>query len=480
MKPTAKIIVISAFLAFCSTSLANELLVPSQYPTIQSAIDAAVDGDAVIVAPGTYTGSGNRDIDFLGKAITVRSTAPNDPNIVAATIIDCDGSEAEPHRGFCFYSGEDANSVLSGLTITNGHMSSGGGGGICVSGSPTITKCFITGNSAFLGGGISGSDGVIRDCIISNNTAGEGGGLFLCAQVINCTITGNTASIGGGLSVCDIISDCVISKNSADHGGGVSYFEGAMSNCLVSGNSASYGGGFWLAFPRAISNCTIVGNSARHEGGAVCKCYNSALSNCIIWENIADVNSQLSSSMNPSYCCIQGWSGGGVGNIDSDPCFVVLGYWNDNGTPEEPNDVFWVDGDYHLKSQGWRWDSARGRWDYDDITSRCIDAGNPGSPLGDELLSVPDDPDNIWGQNLRIDMGAYGGTAEASMSPYDWAMLGDLTNDGLVDLKDYAFQAADWLNSADQQPGDLNRDGLIDIDDLALLVEDWLGQTTWH
>ena len=58
------------------------------YPTIQAAIDDANDFDTVIVLPGTYTGAGNRDIDFLGKAITVRSTNPLDPNVVAGTNID--------------------------------------------------------------------------------------------------------------------------------------------------------------------------------------------------------------------------------------------------------------------------------------------------------------------------------------------------------------------------------------------------------
>jgi hypothetical protein len=75
---------------------------------------------------------------------------------------------------------------------------------------------------------------------------------------------------------------------------------------------------------------------------------------------------------------------------------------------------------------------------------------------------------------------AFGGTAEASMPPYDWALLADLTNDGLINLTDFAFQAADWLNSADRQPGDLNRDSLVDISDLALLVDDWLEQTAWY
>ena len=61
-----------------------------------------------------------------------------------------------------------------------------------------------------------------------------------------------------------------------------------------------------------------------------------------------------------------------------------------------------------------------GSWTYDNITSRCIDAGDPASPLGDEPMSVPRDPNNEYGINLRINMGAYGGTAQASIPPHDW------------------------------------------------------------
>ncbi|MHC4621490.1 MAG: hypothetical protein ACYTEQ_27425 [Planctomycetota bacterium] len=79
-------------LVCASAVLADDRLVPSQYATIQAAIDDCNDVDAVIVEPNTYTGPGNRDIDFLGKAITVRSTDPEDANVVAATVIDCQSS----------------------------------------------------------------------------------------------------------------------------------------------------------------------------------------------------------------------------------------------------------------------------------------------------------------------------------------------------------------------------------------------------
>jgi parallel beta-helix repeat protein len=266
------------------------------------------------------------------------------------------------------------------------------------------------------------------------------------ATIIGCTITGNSSGGNGGGIYCHdsspTITNCTITGNDVDLGGGGGIYGcgGPITNCTIAGNS-------------------VAGGCSSGGGLAFCRC---PITNCIIWGNRpAQIDDRPLFTI-ITYSDIQGGYPG-LGNIDADPCFVDA----------DAND-------YHLKSEGWSWDAKRSCWTYDDVTSRCIDAGNPGSPLGDELLAVPRDPNNLWGQNLRIDMGAYGGTAQASMPPYDWALLADLTNDGLVDLADFAYQAADWLNSADQQPGDLNRDSLVDISDLALLVEDWLGQTIWH
>lgn len=96
----------------------------------------------------------------------------------------------------------------------------------------------------------------------------------------------------------------------------------------------------------------------------------------------------------------------GPGNLAADPCFADPGRWDDSGTPDDPNDDFWVEGDYHLKSQAGRWDPASESWVIDDVTSPCIDAGDPNSPVGDE-------PEPNGG---RVNMGAYAGTPEASMS----------------------------------------------------------------
>ena len=115
-------------------SNAVERYVPTDYDTIQEAIDNCVDGDIVIVEPNTYTGDGNRDIDFLGKAITVRSESGPEN-----CIIDCNAGRWDQHRAFYFHSGEDANSILEGFTITNGYVRYYDGGGIyCEKASPVI------------------------------------------------------------------------------------------------------------------------------------------------------------------------------------------------------------------------------------------------------------------------------------------------------------------------------------------------------
>lgn len=134
-------------LSFGGPSGARTLEVPSpNYPTIQAAIDDANEnaGDDVHVAPYAYGGFGNYNLDFRGKGITVRSSDPNDPNVVAGTIIDCKGLG----RGVVFQTGEGPNSVLWWLTITNGSAGDFGGGIECYNSSPTIRHCIIRDSSA--------------------------------------------------------------------------------------------------------------------------------------------------------------------------------------------------------------------------------------------------------------------------------------------------------------------------------------------
>jgi hypothetical protein len=109
----------------------------------------------------------------------------------------------------------------------------------------------------------------------------------------------------------------------------------------------------------------------------------------------------------------------GAGNIDADPLFAKPGYWVDSDDPNravEPGhrNAVWIDGDYHLKSEAGRWtlanwvesDPNSKNWVLDEVTSPCIDRGDPSSPVGDEPMP----------NGGIINMGAYGGTREASMS----------------------------------------------------------------
>jgi len=118
-----KTIILSLVLLLAASGLAEGRTImvkadgTGDYATIQAAIDDCNDGDIILLADGTYSGPRNRDIDFLGKAIMVKSeNGPED------CVIDCNGTGSEPHRGFRFWQGEDANSVVAGLTIINGYI----------------------------------------------------------------------------------------------------------------------------------------------------------------------------------------------------------------------------------------------------------------------------------------------------------------------------------------------------------------------
>jgi hypothetical protein len=149
-----------------------------------------------------------------------------------------------------------------------------------------------------------------------------------------------------------------------------------------------------------IYNVTIADNGF---GIAAYENSNPDIRNCILWNNRTGDLFQCQAW----YSCVESGSPG-QGNINVNPLFVDA-----------------ANGDYHLKSEGWRWNIVGQSWTWDDVTSRCIDAGDPCSPLGDEPMSIPRDPNNLYGENRYINMGAYGGTCQAGMPPLDWPPTGE-------------------------------------------------------
>jgi len=438
------------------------------FATIQKGVDSAFDGDTVMAFPGRYTGEGNRDIDLKGKAVAVRSVDPNDPNTVSATIIDCEGVEGVPHRGFYFHSGEDGSSVVRGLTITNGFAEFGGGIYCCAS-SPTIADCVLTSNKAEDGGGgiyNEESHPTLLGCLFRENAADWGGGLHNNGTsrpvVRGCEFVGNSVGFGGGAVQNDgshpVLTNCVFAGNRAGgYGGGISSdgsSETMLVNCTFAENSASEG--------RACS-CGGYSGEGEEPGSLVA-------AGCILWDGGDEILNNDGWAITITYSDVCG-DQAGIGNINADPLFAQPGRWESNGTPVDPCDDFWVEGDYHLSSQAGRWDAVSKNWAYDTHTSPCIDSGNPASALSDETGAL---------LNRRINMGAYGGTIEASRTSIGWSLSADLTNDGIVDARDYALQTKDgpWISG--ERPGDLDRDGDVDMDDVAKLVGLWLRTTVWH
>ncbi|GMU80236.1 MAG: hypothetical protein AMXMBFR47_01070 [Planctomycetota bacterium] len=246
-------ITVSAGLSMAAVGLAADRAVPGAYPTIQAAIDAAQPGDVVIVADGVYSGSGNRDLDFKGKAITVRSAAGP-----AGCIIDCEASAADPHRGVAFVDGETSASVFQGFTIRNGATAVGavsdpfnGAAILCANqSSPTIRDCILTGNrAACWGGAVCCSSGagatIINTIFVGNDVGDDGGAVFIwgggAVTLVNCLLAENTSGVTGGALTSFggtvIMRNCTIANNSAIWGAGIYSWELDIADSIVWGNT---------------------------------------------------------------------------------------------------------------------------------------------------------------------------------------------------------------------------------------------------
>jgi len=329
------------------------------FDAIQEAIDAASEGDEIILADGRYSGVGNLDISFLGKAITVRSA--NGPE---SCVVDC----AEAGRGFSFHALETRDSVLEGVTLRRcaATADDAQGGGIrCINSSPTIRNCVVTesfaqgffsagggvyclsADPAFLGCRIQGnrssglfsnggaiyldfSDAVLADCVISDNRAGFAGGGVVCERnsrptFLRTTISDNMAQFGGGMIIQSasqpLLHACVIRGNMADSTAGIQVdsSDPVIRDSLIVGNvsfKATRGGLDTGSNSNTIvTNCTIAGNST----GMSCNDPASEvqISNSIFFGNGMDLIDCV-----PSYSLIGvGDHKIGEGNITGDPLF---------------------------------------------------------------------------------------------------------------------------------------------------------------
>ncbi len=376
------------------------------------------------------------------------------------TLLNCKFTRNYAESGGGIFS-SGSNPTLINCIFSDNYVQHNGSGMFTYDGNPNLTNCTFRYNSTreplhvsyFKGGGIynENNNPVLTNCSFVENSASYGGAMCNegCNSLLNnCEFVGNTASIGAGAisnsgqliadgcifdknyegairdysEIGSIFTDCTFSDNSTPYEGGAVYTKNAtFTRCIFAGNRSmgyyrnserwfGYGGAVFIIYTSVFNNCTFVNNWA--EKGSSIYYFNIAyLNNCVL----RGIGNQIgfygdSDPIFVNYSNIQGGREG-EGNIDEDPLFVNPGYWADDNDPNivvEPNDpnAVWIEGDYHLKSQAGRWDPNSETWVIDDMTSPCIDAGDPNSPIGDEPFP----------NGGIINMGAYGGSSQASKS----------------------------------------------------------------
>ena len=319
---TRHIAAVTVLLAAAVVPVANAVIinVPGDQPTIQAGVNAANDGDEVVVAPGTYIEA----VLNIGKEITLRSSGG--PEV---TTIDANN---QVDKSVIRWNPGGTASIIQGFTLTGGtghfdfiiDLLNYGGGIYIQGGHVTVIDCVITGNNVTIlndgwGGGIFVETGTatIVGCTLTNNVATSGGGLFAWSTggvvLYNCEFVGNAATAAAGFLF--------------DDGGAIRIDIGplTLAQCVFSDNSANGDGGAVHNSSNAttIRNCAFAGNTAGGNGGGVLGAGNVA--NSIFWENAdsgpMDASAQISGGATVTYSCVfGGWAG--AGNIDVDPQFA--------------------------------------------------------------------------------------------------------------------------------------------------------------
>ena len=494
------------------------------YKYLQNALaDANSSGDVneIWVADGNYypdantdepNGSGSREATFQlingvamygGFAGGETSLDERDWQTNVTTLsgdINTPGDASDNSYHVVTGSGVDETAVLNGFTITGGNANGGsfpnnaGGGMYNDQGSPTVTNCTFSGNSAYGdtwygGAGIynnSYSSPTVTNCTFSGNTTEYcGGGVNnqsnSSPKLTNCTFTDNWAGrYGGGMynrSNCSpTITNCKFSSNStggssSEHAGGAmrNIFDSSpmLTNCTFSGNwAADFGGAMANAASQPnMTNCTFSGNTAdaNNGGGMFCSDSNATLTNCILWGNTAGTDGNeialtTSSTIDVNYCDVEGGEAG-IYKEDSN-CTVIWG--NDN----IETDPLFADADLRLQ-----------------YNSPCIDAG--------DNISVPNDIDDFDNDGNMIEPIPYdldgrdrftdgdcndSYIVDMGACEFSYAYIGDFDADCAVDFVDYAILTDYWL--MDELLVDIaptpGGDGIIDWRDLDILCGNWL------
>ena len=428
----------------------------SAYRFLRNALIAAEAGDEIWVAKGIYKPTdGTNDKNNRNKSFILK----NGISVYGGF----DGIESE----------RDQRNYIENMTILSGEI------GNPNDNQDNSRKIIIGyGNTILDGFTITGNYG---DGFFYSEIGNSGSLYFHQSEnitIANSIFNNNYNITGGGIYIFDcnsvLISNCIFKNNIADTGGGVYIKQSAATirNCVFSHNTGNFsGGGLEIHDCNAsVINCTFTSNSAFNRGSAIEVTGMATVTNSIFWNNTFDV---IDGSPIVNYSDLQGgWHGMGKGNININPLFVGSGYWADVNDSEviveqdDPNAI-WIDGDYHLKSQSGRWDSNYRIWVRDYVTSPCVDAGNPNSDWSEEL----------WPNGKRINMGAYGGTAQASMSTSAAGEIRDLNYNSFIDWNDVLLLVNEWHKSGKPMKGDLDRNGIVDVSDLAYYFGNWSSYT---